>query len=180
MKYILIITFIINICYAKSTPNWWYEIEPKTDQIIGYGKGATLKEAKGKAMREIAEEVSSQIVSNLKITKVSSKEKQMRNVSSYLEVSANEKLNDLKPIKALEINGTWYIAMLYDFKGDKFSAEYYLKQEMKATHSYNDNAELLRFYLNNKMNKKAYDFALELKQSYPDSEEIQQVIDQLQ
>lgn len=71
------------------------------------------------------------------------------------------------------------IAMLYDFNGDKINAEYYLKQEINASNNYNNNAELLRFYINNKMNQKAYNFALKLKQYYPDNDEIQQVINQL-
>ncbi|WP_289054566.1 cytochrome c3 family protein [Carboxylicivirga marina] len=71
------------------------------------------------------------------------------------------------------------IAMMYDFKGDKSNAEIYLKKEIALSDNYNSNGELLRFYLNNKMDKKARNLALKMKSEYPDAAELNQVIEQL-
>ncbi|WP_430810230.1 MULTISPECIES: multiheme c-type cytochrome [unclassified Carboxylicivirga] len=71
------------------------------------------------------------------------------------------------------------IAMMFDFIGDKIKAEQYLKKEIKLVDSYNSNAELLRFYLNNRMNKKARTLAESMLVKYPDAEELKQVVTQL-
>ncbi|MCU4176190.1 multiheme c-type cytochrome [Carboxylicivirga sp. N1Y90] len=72
------------------------------------------------------------------------------------------------------------IAMMYDFKGDKTKAESYLKKEMNLVNDYNGKAELLRFYLTNQMQSKALNHALEMQKEFPNIDELNQVIRQLQ
>ncbi|MBK3518368.1 multiheme c-type cytochrome [Carboxylicivirga marina] len=72
------------------------------------------------------------------------------------------------------------IAMMFDFRGNKAKAEAYLKKEVELIDNYNSNGELLRFYLNNQMKQQALQLATQMKKDYPEAEELNQVIEQLQ
>lgn len=72
------------------------------------------------------------------------------------------------------------IAMMYDFKGDKIKAEQYLSKEIQLMDDYNSRAELLSFYLQNQMNDKALLLAQKMKADYPDNQDLNQVIEQLE
>ncbi|WP_185968987.1 multiheme c-type cytochrome [Carboxylicivirga sp. M1479] len=71
------------------------------------------------------------------------------------------------------------IAMMFEFQGDKANTELYLKKEIAIVNDYNSNAELLRFYLSNKMTAKAKPLAIQMNKTFPDVAELKQVIEQL-
>jgi len=71
------------------------------------------------------------------------------------------------------------IAMMFDFQGNKEEAENYLKKEIALIDNYNSNGELLRFYLANNMTSQAKKLALEMKVTYPNATELDQVIESI-
>ena len=71
------------------------------------------------------------------------------------------------------------IAMMYDFMKDKAKAELYLKKEIEVVNDLNSRLELLQFYLNSNMQQKALNLGDEILRTYPDTEDVRQLIERL-
>jgi hypothetical protein len=121
MKYILaLVLLFLNLLFANSAPSWFYNtdgtLNESANQIIGYGTSDSITKARMNAMRDIAETVSSKVTSELKINKISDKNSYVKHIESSLNISTNEKINHVKPVRSeMTENGRWYIALSYDW-----------------------------------------------------------------
>jgi tetratricopeptide (TPR) repeat protein len=71
------------------------------------------------------------------------------------------------------------IAMMYDFMKEKSKAERFFKAEISVVDDLNSRLELLRFYLDNNMQMKAFNFGKEILKNFPDAEQVKQVVEEL-
>ena len=124
----------ISLGFASSNPSWFYNMNLKQNQIIGYGESAELSKAKATAKNEIASIISTKVDSYLKIDKTIDKNGLNRKVEKSIKVSTNIKLEELNIIKSKFINDKWYVAISYDYspfavKFKKLLLNYKLKDQ---------------------------------------------------
>ncbi|MCF8363094.1 MAG: tetratricopeptide repeat protein [Prolixibacteraceae bacterium] len=72
------------------------------------------------------------------------------------------------------------IAMMYDFMNEKSKAEQFLKREVEIADNLDSRLVLLKFYLDNSMNHKALTLGKKILESYPDNEDVKQVVANLE
>jgi len=98
-----------------SSPSWLYDINPiDNNEIIGYGIDKEFSKAKQNAMSDIAESISAEVESSTNMLKSSINGKIDKKISLNKKVKVRAVLSGIKPIKAENIDGIWYIALKYD------------------------------------------------------------------
>jgi len=106
---------VTNFLFASDIPNWWYKIDTKKNQIIGYGEAKKLEVARQRAQRAISEEISTKVESSLTVSKEIKGKESIRTIKSVLKTSTSERLTDLRVLKSAQVNNKWYIALSYDW-----------------------------------------------------------------
>ncbi len=97
----------------ESNPSWYMEQTLKTDtkyEIIGYGEGSNLDEAKANAKEDIAQKLSSNVQSSMSI--ISNDEGSKSNAN--LNITTNINLVNLKTLKMQEVNSSYFVALKYE------------------------------------------------------------------
>lgn len=114
MRYLFL--FFLYVIPLFSTPPQWYisqSIEYKNYEIIGYGEGNTLEEAKQIAKSDIAKSIQTKISSNIEIIKYISNNSYSKNVSKKLKEETNVMLSNLETVKTNYYDNKYYIAIKY-------------------------------------------------------------------
>ena len=114
MKQFILFTLFINQLLA--TPPHWYinqSILLKDYEIIGYGEGATLEEAKQISKSDISKMIQTKISSNISIDKNLNNDSYSKNISSNINEKSNIVLTNLKVIKTSFIDDKYYVAIKY-------------------------------------------------------------------
>ncbi|MEA1983926.1 MAG: hypothetical protein U9N39_10310 [Campylobacterota bacterium] len=96
------------------TPSWLHKLTAsKKYEVIGYGQGSSLPEAKASAKEEIAQtlisRVESAFVSKTQSAKVGSSES-----VATLKVTSKLNLNNIKTLKQEQIGNVFYVALVYE------------------------------------------------------------------
>jgi len=131
-----------------SSPNWLYNITTMdSNEVIGYGIDKEFSKAKQNAMSDIAESISVEVESSTDMSKSSVNGKIDNKLSLNKRMKARATLSGVKPIKAENIDGTWYIALKYDnspleLKLKKLLSSNNLHDEKQ--NSYLENTELFK------------------------------------
>jgi len=101
--------------FLLSSPSWLYNINPiDTNEIIGYGIDKEFSQAKKNAMSDIAESISIQVELSTSMLKSSINGKIDKKISLNKKMEVKAVLSGIKPIKAENSDGMWYIALKYD------------------------------------------------------------------
>lgn len=110
---IAIVLFGSNALFAM--PVWFGAIKGQNSyEIIGFGEGVSLDEAKTNARADIAKQIKVKISSEIKIDKQSSNEKYTTNSSSSLSENVSVLLSEIKELKSEKENNIWFVALGYD------------------------------------------------------------------
>ncbi len=118
---ILIITFLLTACAtsepkAKLYPHWYENVAVKASnsyEIVGYGYGSTVEEAKAKAKESIAQTIVSRVNSSFESSVDVNGDKTKVNQTSKLKITTKLNLHDLKLIKQERVANSFYVALLY-------------------------------------------------------------------
>lgn len=114
-KFIKIAIFLFASNSLFATPSWFGAIKPQNGyEIIGFGEGGSLDEAKTNARTDIAKQIKVKISSEIKIAKQISNEKYTKNSIVNLSENVSASLSEVKELKAEKENGVWFVALGYD------------------------------------------------------------------
>lgn len=96
-------------------PNWFFNIKPTCkNEIIGYGVGETLSQAKKAALDDITNSISVSIESSFKNTQQETNGKFNSKTSLKILTKSSAVLSGLKFIKLEKMKDQWFVAALYD------------------------------------------------------------------
>jgi len=114
-KFIKIAIFLFASNSLFATPSWFGAIKPQNGyEIVGFGEGVSLDEAKTNARADIAKQISVKISSEIKINKQISNEKYTKNSSSNLSENVSASLSEIKELQSEKENNLWFVALVYD------------------------------------------------------------------
>ncbi len=114
MKQLIIIILFINNLYA-TPPNWYINqsLSSRNYEIIGYGEGFTLEEAKQISKSDISKMIQTTISSNISIDKNLNNDIYSKNISTNINEKSDILLTDLKVIKTSFSDDNYYVAIKY-------------------------------------------------------------------
>lgn len=99
---------------AKLAPTWYTNIPSDIEyEIIGYGEGKTLKEAKSKAKEEIAQTVLTTVESSFTERTVQKNDEVEAESKSLVKVKTKLNLYNIRTVKIEQKEGVFYVALKY-------------------------------------------------------------------
>ncbi len=112
-QFILFSLFIIQL--FASPPNWYinHQVSHQSYEIIGYGEGSTLDEAKQIAKNDIAKMIQTNISSKISINKSSKDGTYNKNITSNINEETTVLLTDLKVMNTKYSDSKYYVAIKY-------------------------------------------------------------------
>ncbi|MDF1882358.1 LPP20 family lipoprotein [Sulfurimonas sp. SAG-AH-194-C21] len=113
MKKLLLSVLFVPLL-ALASPEWMFKIEHEKTQIIGYGVGSTLREAKQSAMYDIINFISVNIKSKMAISSSDVNGKASNSSSANLSTSSQAQLSGVEFIKITQEGNLWYVGAVYD------------------------------------------------------------------
>ncbi len=122
------------VSHAKSYPLWYAKktLTPHAKyEVLGYGEGATLSEAKANAKEDIAQSLISRVDSSF----VSSSNDTKSTTKSKLKVTSRLNLQNLKILKQEEQGGTFFVALSYE----NLDLPYRIKKVLKLSTCQDEN-----------------------------------------
>lgn len=111
---IILITIFIQVGFCSNTPQWFFNLKPEQNQIIGYGTSTKLEDAKKNAKNEVATSIHSKIDSYMNMERSTQGDKITKKFKKSITVTTNIDLENLQIIKSDFINNKWFIAAAYD------------------------------------------------------------------
>jgi len=113
MKKLLLAVLFIPLLSIAS-PEWIFKIKHEKTAIIGYGVGASLREAKESAMYDITNFISVNIKSDIALSSSDINGIASNSSSSNLSSSSQAQLSGIEFIKITQEGNLWYVAAAYD------------------------------------------------------------------
>ena len=112
MKLLILLFLIVN---SYATPTWYLNVKAKNSyEIIGFGEGTTLKEAKLFAKDDIAKQIQTSVASTAQRDVSLHNEELHKSFSSRTIEKTNVELQDVKLIESAKVNDTFYVALSYE------------------------------------------------------------------
>lgn len=100
----------------QAYPQWYKHRELQSTvkyEVIGYGQGDTIKEAKTNAKEDISQTLISKIDSSFTSQTITHNDNFNERTKSNLKITSKVSLHNLKTIKQEQLNGVFYIALKY-------------------------------------------------------------------
>lgn len=114
MRSILILIALLTQLLAEA-PAWFGSLKSNADyEIIGYGEGLTLDEAKTNAKSDIAKAIRSNINSSFTVQTSVSNSAVNHNAQSNISETSNLTITDAQLKKSEQTNGRFYVALRYE------------------------------------------------------------------
>jgi hypothetical protein len=121
-SFILILFIILTGCASTpsaekkqpSAPAWYLNLSEQQHEIIGYGSGDSLEEAKTVARNDIAKSLVVHIKSEFKVDEEATEETLSRNIESHINEYTDIVLTDARVIHLKQIGNVFYVALLYE------------------------------------------------------------------
>ncbi len=101
----------------QAEPRWFVGhelVESESYQVIGYGKGASYKEAKSNALEDIALKIETKVHSSFSSEQASSQNNFTKNLNQSLLLQSDVTLNRVKELTSTNVNGVVYLALMYE------------------------------------------------------------------
>jgi len=132
----LLFILLITAFTIFANPLWFYKLEHKNYEIIGYGIDKELQVARDMAKSEVAKTIKVSITSSMNINKSSSTTSYKNEISSNLTSSSNATLQGLVIVKESYHDNSWYVAVKYDNRTllQKIKEKY---PNYKSAHNFN-------------------------------------------
>lgn len=113
LKWIILISLFTNL-FAASPPSWWNSLKHGSNEIIGYGLGATEDEAAINAKFTIATSIQSFISCTAESNLYESGDTLNKKYESNIKVYTDVILSGTLILKSEKIRKKWYVAVKYD------------------------------------------------------------------
>ena len=114
MRFFLTCVFLYTFIWADS-PDWFYKLEPANKyEIIGYGDGKTLNEARLNAKNDIAKTISSHISSSFESQTFDKNSNIEHSVKEDITESSELVISDVMTMKEEEKDDKFFVALKYE------------------------------------------------------------------
>jgi hypothetical protein len=123
--------------FLLSLSLWGYT--PKSYEVVGSGANSSLQVARDLARQDIANTISSNVISSTSMRKKSTQESFESEVKVDLKVQSSLILSNTKEIEKFQVDGIWYVKLVYDNRT--------LLEKIKAKKSYIQSSQPQNSYL---------------------------------
>jgi ribosomal protein S8 len=112
---IVVVFLILSVSLLANPPHWYiYQGIPTKDfEIIGYGEGKTLAEAKQVAKSDIAKSIYTNLSSSISINKTFQNGNYTKNINQNIDEKTQVFLTDIETIESDYKEGKFFVAMRY-------------------------------------------------------------------
>lgn len=112
--YFFFYMLLASVFASATQPKWFYQLNLKENEIVGFGVSDTFEKARVFALKEISETLQVKIKSEY--TSIESIDNSIvtSNSISSIDAVSNANLFGVTVFRSEEIDGQWYVGMLYD------------------------------------------------------------------
>ena len=130
----IVVSFILSATFLYATPVWFYNIKAsQKNEIIGYGIGESLANARQQATASVVETICVEIDSSLDIATSNNNGNIYKKASMNISSQAHATLSGIKVIRSVKLDENWYVAVKYDNSPLEIKLKKLLPKELKGS-----------------------------------------------
>lgn len=113
ISFVIVLCLLMDPCtrVSASPPDWFLKLPHKHYEIVGYGEGKTLEEARTKATKNIAQSIQTRILSESVFEEKLADRNYSQNARTRLQEKTDVVLSELTTVRKEYREGLWYLAV---------------------------------------------------------------------